>query len=1082
VLLVVRSSDAMGATLRNGDGMKLLCGCCTVGRGAPWRVRQRSAVTALVLLAGLISAQPALASTLTGHVTAAGQPIAGAFVAATGASGHAGAVSDSGGAFSLTLPDGTYRLVANAPGFAAATADGVVVSGASSHDLALTASGAKLAPLPLFGGGGGAVAADRAAGVLYATGGNVGDLYRSVDWGGTWTQVTVARDDAANGLSKLANPGGVVTSGFPGEVAASLNHGSGVFYSTDYGVTWRQVANSAISSPNSLPILWGHAGSRSVLLMRTATNTYVADMTAANPSFVEMTAPYAPAGQAIAVGDGADQPWLATVDSSGHLSVYPLLAQTTAPEPAQTLAGFPVNPVAVAIGGASASSAPPAGVVVASTTQVTMTVKEPAEAKYPEPAAAAAISRCLPPPGGATGSAQVTPNAGGPYGAAWVDGCWVQDSGGTVEAQQLGGSSVAIDAGYDATKSSAGTDAVVLLGGAGGRGAPKLAATVGGFPVPVITPTVEAKPGTDPSSAGIAVNGITAANVKETTFGPAGVAQVASAMDAGGAASEDGGASFHLATYDFSWSVAWWQGASGSWLLYGLSGNPNLPESNTVTGFLNWTSSTPPVGGNLPGGGNVSGSSGPGLGLPAGPGIYPTVRDMAGVPGQDTAFMDLASGNAFNPSATAVVRRVSVGPGPSFSNLTPIGGGVITKPGKLAYCPSVGSASSLQDVLLVTANNESGGAIYRVTGATGPSPAVTKVADLPGIFGFGSPALRADCASGTVLAASGAPNAGLLKSTDGGQTFATVAITTRDVIRAIAMAPGNPESILVGDAAGYIQSSADGGQSWEVTNDPTTGENFAAPLNNSGGMWDLVAPPAGAATASSVRYATGLSLRDPPLARSAVLYPPLARSADLVAGAGEFAGNLSRNLVHSTTSSPVPSISTFKLTNTRFTVGAKATAIKARDAAKAKPRKPRTPRGSAFVYTLSVASTATIVIARQSAGRLVGKKCVAQTKRNARKKACKIYTIIQKRSLGRLVGKKCVAQTKRNARKKRCTIITPAGTLTRVSKAGSNKVAFSGRIGRTALARGTYRATITARIGSGANSNSRTAMFTIVRG
>lgn len=1050
-------------------------------------------MTALVLLAGAVSAHPAFASTLTGHLSAAGQPLGGAFVAATGVNGHAAAVSDSSGAFSLTLPDGTYRLSADAPGFTAAEANEVVVSGSSSDDLTLVSSGAKLNPLPLFGGPPGDVAADGTPGVLYLAGGNVGDLYRSLDWGGTWTQVTVARDDASHGLSTAGSPDDVVTSGVPGEVAVSLHNGGGVFYSTDYGVTWHQVANSVLPSPNGLPILWGHAGARSVMVLRTASETYVANMTAANPGFVKMTAPYAPAGQPITVGDGADEPWLATVGSSGELSVFPLLAQTEAPAAALTLAGFPANPVAVGIGGASAAGVPPAGVVVASTTQVSMTVKEPAASSYPAPAAPKSID-CAAPPGG-TSSAQVTPNSDGSYGAAWFDGCWVQDSGGTVEAQPLGGTSVAIDAGYDATKSSAGTDAVVLLGGTGGRGAPKLAATSEGFPIPVTDQTVDAAPGTNPSSAGIAVSGITAANVKQTTFGPEGTTQIASAMDAGGAASDDGGASFQIATYDFSWSVAWWKGASGNWLLYGLSVNPES-ESNTVTGFLNWTSSTPPVGGSPSSGGNVSGSSAAALGIAAGPGIYPTVRDIAGVPGQDTAFLDLASGTSFNAEATAVVRRVSVGPGPAFSNATPIGDGVITKPGKLAYCPSAGSAASLQDVLLVTANNNSGGAIYRVTGATGPSPVVTKVADLPGVVGFGLPALRADCASGTVLAASGGANAGLLKSTDGGQTFAAVAISTHDAIRTIAMTPGDPESILVGDAAGYIQSSADGGQTWEVTNEPATGENFSSPDNVSGGMWDLVAPPASTATTStattlSVSYANSASLRDPPLAQARVLYAPLVGSADLVAGAGEFAGNLTAAATHLatpvptnlTTSAPtVPSITAFRLTNTRFTVGAKATAISARVAANVKPRKPKTPSGSAFVYTLSIASTATIVIARQSTGKLVGKKCVAQTKRNAHAKSCNLYTVIESRSPGRLVGKNCVAQTKRNAKKKPCTIIRPAGTLIRVSKAGTNTVAFSGRIGHVALSPGTYRATITARVGSGASSNSRAALFTVVRG
>lgn len=284
------------------------------------------------VLAGLLVVQTSLASTLSGHVTSVGQPVSGAFVAATGPNGDAGAVSDSGGAFSLTIPDGTYTLAANAPGFAAAIADGVSISGATVHDLSLTASGAKLTKLPIFGGGGN-VAADGTPGVFYVAGGNVGNLYRSVDWGGTWTQVNVARDDATNGLSGAASPSFLTTSGVPGEVAVAVGAvpglalPSGVFYSTNYGVTWHPVANSVSVDPGTAKAYWGHAGSRSVLVARTALGTAVADMTAPNPSWVQMTTPYAPIGQPIAVGDGGDQPWLATVDASGQLSVYPLLAQ-----------------------------------------------------------------------------------------------------------------------------------------------------------------------------------------------------------------------------------------------------------------------------------------------------------------------------------------------------------------------------------------------------------------------------------------------------------------------------------------------------------------------------------------------------------------------------------------------------------------------------------------------------------------------------------------------------------------------------------------------------------------------------------
>ena len=80
---------------------------------------------------------------------------------------------------------------------------------------------------------------------------------------------------------------------------------------------------------------------------------YVADLTSASPSFVQMTTPYAPSGQPIAVGDGNDEPWLTTASSSGTLSVYPLEAQANAPSAYLTLSGFPADPIAVGMGGVS---------------------------------------------------------------------------------------------------------------------------------------------------------------------------------------------------------------------------------------------------------------------------------------------------------------------------------------------------------------------------------------------------------------------------------------------------------------------------------------------------------------------------------------------------------------------------------------------------------------------------------------------------------------------------------------------------------------------------------------------------------
>ena len=146
----------------------------------------------------------------------------------------------------------------------------------------------------------------------------------------------------------------------------------------------------------------------------------------------------------------------------------------------------------------------------------------------------------------------------------------------------------------------------------------------------------------------------------------------------------------------------------------------------------------------------------------------------------------------------------------------------------------------------------------------------------------------------------------------------------------------------------------------------------------------------------------------------------------------------------------VPSITSFKLTNTRFTVGPRATAINARASAASKPRKPKVPRGSAFLYTLSRTSTATIVIDRQKPGRVLGKRCVAQTKANTKHK--------------------------------RCTITTRVGKLTRTSKTGRNTITFSGRIGRKPLAAAAYRTTITARTGTSPTSKPRSATFTIIHG
>ena len=519
---------------------------------------------------------------------------------------------------------------------------------------------------------------------------------------------------------------------------------------------------------------------------------------------------------------------------------------------------------------------------------VAMTVKATTGTTFPSPTTDTAT--CVPWHPGSLSPGLVTPNTTGSYGAAALGNCWVQDSGGTLSVSNAYGSGIhAIDAGYNATDSSHGTDAVVLLPAFEPRGPLKLASVDdSGNPQlldSATADTIDAGPGTAPSSAGISANGITAPTMSAAATGPTGASQVAmAAQDVAGVASDDGGASFHFVTYDPSVSVAWWRGATGTWLLYGESAD--YPNGTGASGVENWTDATPPVSS-----GNVLGSDPTSLGLPDTQWIY----SMAGVPGSDSAF--IGSGQALYFGAPedlgGALTRVTVGSGPSFSHPAAIGQGVITSPVlSLDYCPATGSATSLQDVLLAMTGSQTAVAIYRVTGATGPDPVATQITTLSAT-GQGRVAMQADCASGTVLAGSGTTGDGLLESTDGGQSFGQVPITISGQIAtlgitAVAITPGQPTSIVAaGDGhivsggatgQGWIVSSPNGGLTWTLKNDPLTQQNFAGP-----GIRNLLAAPTGATTATqSVRGAARShpSVGDPP------------SGTDYVAGSGEFQGRL----------------------------------------------------------------------------------------------------------------------------------------------------------------------------------------------
>jgi DNA-binding beta-propeller fold protein YncE len=133
-----------------------------------------------------------------------------------------------------------------------------------------------------------------------------------------------------------------------------------------------------------------------------------------------------------------------------------------------------------------------------------------------------------------------------------------------------------------------------------------------------------------------------------------------------------------------------------------------------------------------------------------------------------------------------------------------------------------------------------------------------------------------------------------------------------------------------------------------------------------------------------------------------------------------------------------PTVSGFTVTPRRFRVARKATAI---DAAR---------RGAQFRFGLSEAASSRIVIDRALPGRRVGRRCKPATHRLRRHRPC--------------------------------TRFTRAGTLRRANRpAGLNRVPFSGRIAKRALAPGHYRATTTATDRAGNVSQPRRLRLRIVR-
>jgi hypothetical protein len=139
-----------------------------------------------------------------------------------------------------------------------------------------------------------------------------------------------------------------------------------------------------------------------------------------------------------------------------------------------------------------------------------------------------------------------------------------------------------------------------------------------------------------------------------------------------------------------------------------------------------------------------------------------------------------------------------------------------------------------------------------------------------------------------------------------------------------------------------------------------------------------------------------------------------------------------------------PSITRATLTNTRFAVTKKATAVSA-----AVKRK-RSKQGTTLKLALSERASLVLTVQRKTIGRKRGKACVTTTKKLIKAKA------------------------------RTCVRYVAVGTLTRKDAAPTVSIAFSGRLGSKALKKGSYRFSIVATDAAKNSSRVRLVSFTVV--
>jgi hypothetical protein len=829
----------------------------------------RTGLAALVV-AALLAGVALSANALTGTVTkqSDGQGLGGAAVTVAGPNQPPiTQATGGGGGFSIQT-DGSapYSVGVAAAGHAGAAVSGI--SGGAVPPFVLRP--AIFTPLPVFGGATMHMAADARSGIFYALMNQAPEVYRTVDYGGSWQSVTMSYDAPGTGLTQAGGQAAIATSGVTGEVAVGTP-GFGVHYSTDYGLTWRTVDASGINwsvwtAPAGVPhrrLFWAHAGGDNVLMLAQLADggwrVARADMSAASPALVEVAGDPFGAGAQIDVARSGNGAFVGRVTPGGGLSFAPLRATGDIAFGPDEATGLPTPPLLLRLGGVQEAAAPPGGVLVVggnspySAQMLTKAAGASSFAGASSSQTTALADECKANQAWGARTGSVAPTSGGDTGAGTANECWLQKSGtGALTISHFAGA--AADMVYDAAWG--GANHVAFLPNPNG---PSKFARLNDQGVPEQFGVQDASPGPGQDSGGHSVVGIVSPVVDDTAYGPRGTQDVAVAIGNGQLtlASRDGGATMTQILGDAygSTSAQWWPSAGGAdWLAFG---GGQLSE-RLLTAVRNWDGSTRVSDG----GPNVIGSGGqdlsPGSPPPQGYGI----NTLAGVAGTDTLFIGLGFG--FDPNTTgdnAIYRGSLVDEQPprlAEAFRIDTGGVPLYFPQAMAYCPPASANEAMRDVLFVATGDGGGtappvGSLLRITAASSGSPAVKEVTSVPhgpqkSIFD-----VRADCAAGVIFT-SGMP--GLFKSTDGGQTFSQVAVPLPRPfpITAVGLNPSNPNDVTIGTFDGTTMHSSNGGGIWTLVNDPTYQRQVI--IN------DIEVPPggAGASRARAAAAASSLAL------------------------------------------------------------------------------------------------------------------------------------------------------------------------------------------------------------------------------